>query len=86
MLFLVAHIVVDGIGPDIVYKLDYVGVVGELVRAVCNFEEQPKPEDVNNISQYYTKAKSLKSFRQIAKTSSLTLVSFINSFHKNKRI
>lgn len=52
--------------------------------AVCNFEELPKPEDVNNISQYYTKAKSLKSFRQLAKASSLTLVSFINSFHKNK--
>ena len=40
--------------------------------AVCNFEELPKPEDVNAVTQYYVKAKTLKSYRQNKKLSALT--------------
>lgn len=42
--------------------------------AVCNFEELPKPDDINGISQYYNRVKNLKSFRQNQKLTSLTSV------------
>ena len=45
--------------------------------AVCDFEELPRPDDVNNLAQYYAKAQSLKSYRQQKKYSALTLLNFI---------
>lgn len=44
--------------------------------AVCNFEELPRPDDVNAISSYYNKAKNMKSYRQSKKLSSLILSFF----------
>jgi hypothetical protein len=44
--------------------------------AVCNFEELPRPDDVNAISSYYNKAKDMKSYRQSRKLSSLILSFF----------
>ena len=41
--------------------------------AVCDFEELPLPTDVNAVSAYYNKAKTLKSYRQQRKLSSLVL-------------
>lgn len=41
--------------------------------AVCNFEELPRPDNVNEITTYYNKARDLKSYRQQRKLSSLTL-------------
>ena len=41
--------------------------------AVCDFEELPKPDDVNNVSKFYNKAKDMKSYRQTKKLSSLML-------------
>ena len=52
--------------------------------AVCNFEELPKPDDVNAISSYYTKAKNIKSYRQQKKFSSLTLANLIKWKKKKK--
>lgn len=43
--------------------------------AVCNFEELPKPDDVNAVSKYYNAANNLKSYRQNKKLSSLILLS-----------
>ena len=45
--------------------------------AVCNYEELPRPDDVNAISAYYNKAKDMKSYRQTKKLSSLILT-FVN--------
>ena len=41
--------------------------------AVCNFEELPKPDDVNGITEFYNRAKNMKSYRQTKKLSSLIL-------------
>lgn len=41
--------------------------------AVCNFEELPRPDDVNAVSKYYNSAKNLKTYRQNKKLSSLIL-------------
>lgn len=46
--------------------------------AVCNFEELPRPDNVNEITAYYNKAKDLKSYRQQKKLSSLALTIFHN--------
>lgn len=40
--------------------------------AVCNFEELPRPDDINGISTYYTKANDLKTYRQTRKKGSLS--------------
>jgi len=40
--------------------------------AVCNFEELPRPDDINGISAYYTKANDLKTYRQTRKKGSLS--------------
>lgn len=40
--------------------------------AVCYFEELPKPEDVNAITQYYTRVKNLRSYRQQRKATTLS--------------
>ena len=45
--------------------------------AVCNFEELPKPEDVNALTQYYNKARDIRSYRQSKKLAKLTLSNFI---------
>lgn len=41
--------------------------------AVCNFEELPRPDDINGITQYYNKAATLKSYRQQKKYTQLIL-------------
>lgn len=46
--------------------------------AVCDFEELPKPDDINNLQKYYTKAQNIKSYRQQRKASLLSLATFIN--------
>lgn len=51
--------------------------------AVCNFEELPKPDDINGLTSYYTKAHTLKSYRQQQKLNSLTLTLFLKKLkHK----
>jgi len=40
--------------------------------ATCTFEELPRPDDISAISQYYSKAQSLKSYRQQQKSNSLS--------------
>ena len=50
--------------------------------AVCNFEELPKPDDVNGLSYFYAKAQNIKSYRQQRKLSALTLVNFIKNTFK----
>ena len=42
--------------------------------SVCHFEELPRPDDVNALSAYYSRAQNLKSFRQTKKKSSLMLL------------
>ena len=54
--------------------------------AVCNFEELPRPDDVNAISQYYAKAKDIKTYRQQKKASALSLVTFIKEFSKKWKV
>ena len=39
--------------------------------AVCNFEGLPAPDNLNEISKYYTRAASIKSYRQKRKLASL---------------
>lgn len=41
--------------------------------AVCNFEELPKPDDINAVSKYYARIQNLKSFRQQQKVKNLIL-------------
>lgn len=50
--------------------------------AVCDFEELPKPDDINALSSYYTKTLNLKSYRQQKKFSSLILIFFKKLFNK----
>lgn len=45
--------------------------------AVCDFEELPRPDDINGITEYYNKARDMKSYRQTKKLSSLIL-SFVS--------
>lgn len=53
--------------------------------AVCNFEELPKPDDINSITHFYVRAQNLKSYRQQRKLSALTLIMLINKQFKNKK-
>ena len=53
--------------------------------AVCVFEELPRPDDINAISQYYTKSQNLKSYRQQKKLSALTLINFIKTITTKKK-
>ena len=53
--------------------------------AVCNFEELPRPDDVNAITQYYLKAKGLKSYRQQQKLSALTSLLSIFKIHERRK-
>lgn len=39
--------------------------------ATCNFEELPRPDDVNAVSKYYVKAQNMRSYRQTRKIASL---------------
>ena len=51
--------------------------------AVCDFEELPKPDDINAVSQYYAKAQNIKSYRQQRKFAALTLYNLIkHQFNK----
>ena len=50
--------------------------------AVCHFEELPKPDDINAVSTYYSKAQTLKSYRQQKKFNSLILLTFIKKLFK----
>jgi len=45
--------------------------------AVCDFEELPRPDDINAVSQYYARAQNIKSYRQQRKLTTLTLLNFI---------
>lgn len=47
--------------------------------AVCDFEELPRPDDVNAMARYYQKAKDIKSYRQQKRNSSLMLLTLINN-------
>lgn len=51
--------------------------------AVCDFEELPRPDDVNALSYYYAQAQNIRSYRQTKKLSSLTLINFIKQWKKN---
>lgn len=48
--------------------------------AVCDFEELPRPDEVDKLAKFYNKAKTLKSYRQQKKYSSLALSTFIKNF------
>ena len=50
--------------------------------AVCDFEELPRPDDVNALTHYYNKAKNIKSYRQQKKLSTLSILSFIEQWQK----
>ena len=52
--------------------------------AVCNFEELPKPEDINAMTQYYSKVKNIRSYRQQKKLAALTLSTFIKKQFNRK--
>ena len=52
--------------------------------AVCDFEELPRPDDVNALSVYYTKTQTLKSYRQQKKFSALTLINFIKNITRKQ--
>lgn len=52
--------------------------------AVCNFEELPRPDDINAVSQYYAKAQNIKSYRQQRKFAALTLYNFIKHQFKQQ--
>ena len=52
--------------------------------AVCNFEELPRPDDVNELTKYYMRIKNLKSYRQTRKLSALTSLLSLFSFKKHK--
>lgn len=45
--------------------------------AVCSFEELPKPDDINAITQYYVKAQDIKSYRHQRRASALLLITLI---------
>ena len=45
--------------------------------AVCDFEELPKPDNINELTKFYNKAQNIRSYRQQKKLSSLALFSFI---------
>lgn len=47
--------------------------------AVCNFEELPRPDDINALEPFYTKAQNIKTYRQQKK---LTKLSLFNIFQK----
>jgi hypothetical protein len=49
--------------------------------AVCDFQELPKPEDVNALSQFYLEAESRRSYKQQRKLLSLGAV--VNTVIKN---
>ena len=54
--------------------------------AVCHFEELPKPDDINEVSKYYNRVKTIKSYRQQRKMSILqaaTLYLFTKRKKKN---
>ena len=47
--------------------------------AVCDFEELPRPDDVNGISKFYTRAAEIKSMRQRKVMSSLNLITLFKN-------
>lgn len=51
--------------------------------AVCDFEELPRPDDVNALAHYYAQAQNIRSYRQTKKLSALTLINFIKQWKKN---
>jgi hypothetical protein len=48
--------------------------------AVCDFQELPKPDDINAVSKFYNDVKTLKTYRQKKKFSSLILALFNGKF------
>lgn len=56
--------------------------------AVCNFEELPPPDNINAITQYYTRVKNNKSYRQQRKLQALTstvLIIIKRIFKRNEK-
>ena len=53
--------------------------------AVCNFEELPRPDEINAVSQYYAKAQNMKTQRQTRKTSIMTLLLFLKNLKQRKK-
>lgn len=51
--------------------------------AVCDFEELPKPDNINELTKFYNKAQNIRSYRQQKKLSSLALFSFIKKLFNN---
>lgn len=47
--------------------------------AVCDFEELPRPDDINAVTRYYLRAQDMKSYRRQQKSSSLMLLTLINN-------
>lgn len=50
--------------------------------AVCNFEELPRPDEVDALAKVYAKIQKLKSYRQQKKLSALTLTTIIKKIFK----
>lgn len=50
--------------------------------AVCEFEELPKPDNINALDTYYAKAQNNKSYRQQRKAAMLSLLMFFKKIAK----
>ena len=50
--------------------------------AVCDFEELPKPDEVDKLTAYYNRVKNIRSYKQQKKLSSLTLLLFFKNLKK----
>lgn len=53
--------------------------------AVCNFEELPRPDEIDKVTQYYNRAQNLKTFRQQKKFDCLTLLTLVNKIISKTR-
>jgi hypothetical protein len=42
--------------------------------AVCDFEELPRPDEVDKLQKYYTRVKNIRSYKQTKKFESLALL------------
>lgn len=50
--------------------------------AVCNFEELPLPDEINAVSQYYNRARDMKTYRQDRKSAVIMALALTKKFLK----
>lgn len=49
---------------------------------VCNFEELPLPDEINAVSQYYNRARDMKTYRQDRKSAVIMALALTKKFLK----